>query len=464
MMPIKHLTDAATMFGGTLVKPGGCFSSVSIDTRTTRSGDLFVAISGSNFDGHDFIPQIKDLASGLVVKKACRDIDIPQWVVADTTVALGDLARLRVNDFRGTMIALTGSSGKTSVKQAIAAIMSQNSRVHATKGNFNNHFGVPLTLLQMDSEADVAVIEMGASAMGEIDYLSTIARPDIALVNNAQTAHIEGFGSREAIALAKAEIYRNLKPNGIAIINLDQPWVSRWLDIIGDRQHYSFSISDSAANVYAADITEFEGGKFSFRLCINRLASEALSQMVYLNLPGLHSVSNALAAATCASVAGASIDQVVTGLETLEPVAGRLQYHHVSERLTVIDDSYNANPDSFKIAIDMLSQAPGYKVLVMGDMGELGDYAQDMHREVGEYINQSSIDGFYAVGINSVYACDVANGQHYSDKQLLVTALVQQLEQLNSAKATTTVLIKGSRGAAMESVVTGILGMEGNLC
>jgi UDP-N-acetylmuramoyl-tripeptide--D-alanyl-D-alanine ligase len=463
-MPIMHLTDAASQFGGTLLNPEGCFSKVCIDSRTISSGDLFVAISGTNFDGHDFIEQIEDLASGLVVEKASLDIDIPQWVVPDTTLALGNLARLRLNNFRGTIIALTGSSGKTSVKQAVAAILSQCFQVHATKGNLNNHFGVPLTLLDMEGDTEVAVIEMGASAVGEIDYLSSIAPPDIALVNNAQAAHIEGFGSREAIAFAKAEIYQNLKADGVAIVNLDQPWVSQWLSIIGDRKHYSFSISDSTAHFHAADITQHDGEKFSFRLCVNGLGSDQLCQMVHLNLPGLHSVSNALAAAACASAAGATIDQVVRGLETLQSVAGRLQYHHLSDHLTVIDDTYNANPDSFKTAIDVLSQASGCKILVMGDMGELGDYAQDMHREVGEYINQSNIDGFYAVGINSVYACDVANGVHYSDKQLLVTALAQQLEQLNSAKATTTVLIKGSRGAAMESVVTRILGMEGSLC
>lgn len=464
MTLVMHLTDAASQFGGTLLNPGGHFSKVCIDSRRICSGDLFVAISGANFDGHDFIAQVKDLASGVVVSKAFQDIDIPQWVVPDTTAALADLARLRLNEFKGPVIALTGSSGKTSVKQAIAAILSQRFQVHATKGNFNNHFGVPLTLLDMDTNTDIAVIEMGASAVGEIDYLSSIASPDIALVNNAQSAHIEGFGSREAIAFAKAEIFQNLKADGVAVFNLDQPWVSQWLAIIGDRKHYSFSISDSTANFFAADITKLESEKFSFRLCIKGLGSGEISQTIRLNVPGIHSVSNALAAAACASAAGASIDQLVAGLETLQPVAGRLQYHHLSDHLTVIDDTYNANPDSFKIAIDVLSQAPGYKILVMGDMAELGEYAQDMHREVGEYIEQSDVNALYAVGINSFYTCDATNGEHFPNKQSLVTALAQQLEHLNSTRTTITVLIKGSRGATMETVVTSFLSMEGSLC
>ncbi len=463
-MSIINLTDAASQYGGTLLNPGGGFSKVCIDSRVISPGDLFVAISGKNFDGHNFIGQVRNIASGLVVEKADKDSDIPQWVVPDTTAALGDLARLRVNQFAGIMIALTGSSGKTSVKQGIAAILSQAFRVHATRGNLNNHFGVPLTLLEMGTEIDIAVVEMGASAVGEIDYLSSIACPDIALVNNAQAAHIEGFGSREAIAHAKAEIYQNLKPDGIAIVNLDQPWVSQWLDIIGHRQHYSFSVSDPAANFYAADIAEFDQGKFCFRLCINGVYSDDLSQVVRLNLAGLHSVSNALAAAACASAAGATIDQVVAGLEALQPVAGRLQYHHLSDYLTVIDDSYNANPDSFKMAIDVLSRAPGYKVLVMGDMGELGKYTQEMHSEVGRYIQHSEVDSLYTVGTNSVHASEIAGGQHFSNQGLLIAALEQQLRQLKISKTKVTVTIKGSRGAAMESVVNHILSLEDLSC
>ena len=463
-MPVMNLTDAASQYGGTLLNPGEGFSTVCIDSRTISPGDLFIAIPGENFDGHDYIGQIRDIASGVVVKKADKDSDIPQWVVPDTTTALGDLARLRVNQFAGIMIALTGSSGKTSVKQAIKAILSQAFRVHATRGNFNNQFGVPLTLLEMGEDVDMAVIEMGASAVGEIDYLSSIARPDIALVNNAQTAHIEGFGSREAIALAKAEIYQNLKPDGIAIVNLDQPWVSDWLEIIGDRHHYSFSSCDPTANFYAADISEFDHGKFSFRLCINGVDSEEHSQRVQLNLPGLHSVNNALAAAACATAAGATIDQVVTGLESLQSVAGRLQYHYLSDRLTVIDDSYNANPDSFKMAVDVLSRVPGHKILVMGDMGELGKHAQQMHSEVGRYIDQSEINNLYTVGANSAYANEMAKGQHFANQQRLVMALEQQLKQLKSTKTKVTILIKGSRGAAMEVVVNHILSLGDLSC
>jgi len=275
MMHQMSLSDAALRFGGTLVNPDGYFSAVSIDSRSTNSGDLFVAVEGERFDGHHFIEKVASKISGAVVSKPNKSLKIPQWVVEDTTRALGDIAVMRRDSFQGSVIALTGSSGKTSVKEAIAKILSQSKRVHATQGNLNNHFGVPLTLLSMDSQADVAVIEMGASALGEIEYLCTIAKPDIALVNNAQSAHIEGFGSHEAIASAKAEIYEGLHSNGIAVINLDQPWVKQWLEVINDRDFLSFSITNQNANLFAKDIEDSGNGCFTFTLCLSSCLSLA---------------------------------------------------------------------------------------------------------------------------------------------------------------------------------------------
>ena len=221
MMTQQRLADAAQRFGGTLLNPDCYFDAVSINSRTINEGDLFVALVGERFDAHKFLPEAAAVASGLVVSEADKSLPLPQWVVEDTTVALGQIAQLRRETFEGPVIAITGSTGKTSVKELTASILRQGGSVHATAGNLNNHIGVPLTLLAMDGDIEFAVIEMGASAGGEIGYLCSIAKPDIALINNVQSSHIEGFGSVEAVAAAKGEIYSGLKSAGIAIINLE---------------------------------------------------------------------------------------------------------------------------------------------------------------------------------------------------------------------------------------------------
>ena len=465
MMPQMCLTDAALQFGGTLINPDGYFSAVSINSRTTNVGDLFVAIEGENFDAHSYLSTIADKISGAVVSRPNKALDIPQWVVQDTTKALGDLARLRRDSFQGTVVALTGSSGKTSVKEAISIILSQTYEVHATSGNLNNHFGVPLTLLAMDTKTDIAVIEMGASAIGEIDYLSSIAQPDIALVNNAQSAHIEGFGSLKAIALAKAEIYKSLKSDGTAVLNLDQPWVDQWLEIIGERNYISFSITEERADLFAKNIKDTGDGYFSFDLCINqKFAGASAEQNVRLKHPGLHSISNGLAAAACAFAAGAGLTEIVYGLENVALIPGRLQHKVLSDNCVVIDDSYNANPDSFKTAIDVLSKANSHRILVMGDMGELGDHAKELHREVGLYAKNAKIDSLYAVGANSEIASQEFMGQHFPDQAALIDSLKAQIIELEASHESVIILVKGSRSSAMENVVQALFSGEKSSC
>ena len=442
-----RLTDAAIRFGGTLLNPDCEFDAVSIDSRNIADGDLFVALIGERLDGHQFLADVADRASGLVVSKADTDLPLPQWVVEDTTVALGQLAQLQRDAFSGTVIAVTGSTGKTSVKDLIKSILGGLGSVHATKGNFNNHIGVPLTLLDMPQDSDFAVIEMGASAVSEISYLCSIANPQISLINNVQSAHLEGFGSVDGIAAAKAEIYSGLDAAGTAILNLDQGWEAEWMALIGDRDCITFSVDDDCADISASDIQLLENGCCRFTLHIFTDTSVE-SQVVNLAIPGRHSVSNALAAAACAVAAGASIEQIVTGLEVAQSPARRLQIKALAQGGQIIDDSYNASPESVRAAIDVLASSSGRRVLVLGDMGELGSDAAQLHTELGDYALSAGIDQLYTLGSLSAKASEAFKGQHFSDLESLKAPLFNEIERRDL-----TLLVKGSRSSNMDLVV-----------
>lgn len=445
MMTELRLTDAALAFGGTLLNPDCVFTQVSIDSRQISEGQLFVALEGERFDAHEFLEEVTTLACGLVVSKPNKNLPIPQWVVDDTTEALGQLAHMNRELLNGPLIAITGSSGKTSVKEMIASILSQESKVHATQGNLNNHIGVPLTLLSMQADTDFAVIEMGASAIGEIAYLCDIARPDVTLVNNIQHAHIEGFGSIEGVATAKSEIYRGLKPSGTAVINLDLAWSDAWLTELADKQCLTFSTEHKNADVVDKNISVLDTGCCQFDLCNGKTRKS-----VTLPVPGTHSVKNAIAAAACCIALGVPLDQIVMGLTAVKPVAGRLNLRQLTDNVALFDDTYNANPDSFKAAIDVLANAEGYRLLVMGDMAELGDKAMEMHSEIGRYAAEKGIEALYSVGVLSAVASDVFAGNHFSDKQTLMAAL----DDVCANKLKVTLLVKGSRSSGMEEVVT----------
>jgi UDP-N-acetylmuramoyl-tripeptide--D-alanyl-D-alanine ligase len=454
MMPQQRLTDAAQRFGGTLLNPDCYFDSVSINSRTINEGDLFVALVGDRFDAHQFLPQAAAVASGLIVSKVDKSLPLPQWVVEDTTLALGQIAQLRRERFEGPVIAITGSTGKTSVKEMTAAILRQSGSVHATAGNLNNHIGVPLTLLSMDSDVEFAVIEMGASAGGEIGYLCSIASPDIALINNVQSSHIEGFGSVEAVASAKGEIYSGLKPAGIAILNLDQPWCAQWRQLIDDRPSLTFSASDTAADISATQVEVMANGCCTFTLRVNLISGQPpLEQPVELSIPGTHAVENAVAASACALAAGANLQQIAAGLAQVAPISGRLEFKPLANNNAVIDDSYNASPSSFRAAIDVLANRSGRKILVMGDMGELGDDSINMHAAVGDYAAQAGIDALYAVGDLSANACAAFGGNHFQSKDLLAVAVEQELTRATADGLPITFLVKGSRSAGMEKIV-----------
>ncbi len=447
MMAHLSLADAAAQFGGTLTNPDCQFSRVCIDSRKVIGGDLFVAIKGSANDGHDYIDEIESEICGAVVSKYCPSSKISQWIVRDTSIALGDLAKLRRNIFDGPVIGITGSSGKTSVKEFVAAILRECGSVHSTHGNYNNQIGLPLTLLSLPQLTKFLVLEMGANKIGDIEYLCAIARPTISLINNIQSAHIEGFGSLRGTAASKAEIYRGLAPHGTAVVNLDLKYTSDWWPIIGNRSCITFSLSDVAANVRAEDLHLRSDGCYEFSLVSEQSPGGAEDRHVKLSVPGKHSVENALAAAACSLAAGAGLREIVVGLNSVAVLPRRLETKSLSSGGWIIDDSYNANPESAIAAIDVLAQRSCQRVLILGDMAELGSEAARLHRKVGEYAVRSGIEELLSVGDLSRHASEIFGGKHFDTLEDLMSYL-QSLGNIDQI----TFLVKGSRSSAMERV------------
>lgn len=423
------------------------FISVNSDTRSLSAGELFVAIRGERFDPHHFIEQaVAKNPCAMVVEEYFPDINLPQLVVSDSILALGQIAALNRSVFNGVAVGITGSSGKTTVKTMVASILAQCGNTHATRGNLNNHLGVPFTLLQLAAMHQFAVIEMGASGPGEIGYLCSLAKPNITMINNVMPAHIEGFGSIEGVAKAKGEIYEGLVTGNTAIINLDDRFASSWLEKLeksADKPRIiSVSANDRATNVFASDIA-LNSDNVSFQL--NALGE---SITITLNAQGEHSVRNALMAAACAIAAGASLQQVQAGLENFAPVAGRMSQHTGIKGVRVIDDSYNANPGSVRAAIDVLAQKNG-GILVLGDLAELGPDAANLHGELGDYAREKQLPHIFTLGNLSQHASQQfgEGAQHFADR----AALIAHLKTI--ATSDMTLLIKGSRSSKMDLVV-----------
>ena len=440
-------------------------SGVSTDTRSISHGDLFVALSGPNFNGNQFVIQAQAAGASAAVVSELQPIKLPQLLVADTRIALGQLAKLHRQAFTRPLVAITGSSGKTSVKEMLARILEQPEQgngkilapVLATRGNFNNDIGAPLTLLSLLPEHRYAVVELGASGKGEIAYTTALAQPDVAILNNAAGAHLEGFGSLQGVVEAKGEIFEGLSADGVAVVNLDDANSGYWLDCLEGRKLRTFSLSSSLADLFACDLETAEDG-----CCRFMLNSHEGQQTVSLQVMGQHMVANALAAAAAADALGFSLDQIRGGLERYSGVSGRLATLRGIRGATIIDDSYNANPDSVKAAIRVLASLPGKKILVLGNMGELGSDAVALHAEVGRFAASQQLDGLFSVGDLAAHSAKAFEQQRsaetgtsqpvnaYSDKQLLHEAIEPQLE------SHTTVLVKGSRSAAMEQVANGL--------
>ncbi|WP_295798858.1 UDP-N-acetylmuramoyl-tripeptide--D-alanyl-D-alanine ligase [uncultured Microbulbifer sp.] len=448
MIGALSLEQLQQRFGGELVNGSVQFAAVCTDTRNLDADALFVALRGESFDAHDFLSEVDGKVLGVVSEKPIAGSSLPQWLVADTTVALGQIGRLCREQFSGPVIGITGSCGKTTVKEMLAAIFGQRHSVCVTRGNLNNQFGVPMTLFSLAPEHQVLIVEMGASGPNEIGYLCGIANPEITAVNNVMPAHVEGFGSVDGIATAKGQIYTSLQPGGVAVINADDNYADYWRGEMPEGvRTLEVGLGHQWA-VHADNIAVDNSGCASFDLVI-----EGVAHPVRLKLLGEHNVHNALVAAGCAYAAGIPVAEIATGLSQLQGVGGRLQVNIGLSGAAVIDDSYNANPGSVSAAIELLAQRGGKKILVLGDMAELGPEADRAHRDMGQLARERGIDQLFTLGPLSAAAsiAFAAGRQHvqknFSDRDALVKALAPELDE------TTTVLVKGSRSARMELVV-----------
>ncbi|MBI5430236.1 MAG: UDP-N-acetylmuramoyl-tripeptide--D-alanyl-D-alanine ligase [Nitrosomonadales bacterium] len=447
------LSQAAQVLNGRLVGADARFHAVSSDSRKMVQGDLFVALRGENFDGYEFVAQAVQggAAASLVNADSYKEhpsvigTGAPVLVVADTRLALGQLAAYWRKQFDIPLVAITGSNGKTTVKEMIASILRVASgsadAVLATQGNLNNDIGMPLTLLQLHGAHRYAVIEMGMNHPGEIDYLTRIAEPDVALINNASGAHLEGLGSVEAVAQAKGEIFVGLSARGTAVINGDDAHAPLWRELAGAHPLLEFGLNADA------DVSgTWQPHGAGLRLDVTAPQGMFTAD---LQVPGEHNARNALAAATAACALNIPLEKIAAGLEKFGGVSGRLQRKTGLRGATLIDDTYNANPASMRAAIGVLAQAGGKRVLVIGDMGELGDDADAFHAEIGCDARKAGIEKLYALGAMSRNAVrEFGDGaQHFERIEDLLAALERELD------ANTTVLVKGSRFMKMERVV-----------
>ena len=452
MIPVS-LSWIAEQVNGQLIaqqKQDLVIEGVSTDTRSIHPADLFLALEGPNFDGHKFVQQAAEKGAVALLLSRQVDTQLPYILVADTTLALGLLGAAVKAKVAPKTIGITGSSGKTTVKEMVAAILSRRGKVLATKGNFNNDLGVPMTLLRLEQQHEFAVIEMGANHLGEIAYTTNLVKPDVATIVNVAAAHLEGFGSLLGVARAKSEIFKGLsEKKGLAVVNIDSQFSDYWLGKLKYNKVQTFS-AEKQADVYALDIILGLDGCAQFELVTpkGRIA-------ISLSLPGVHNVSNALVAASLALEVGATLQDVRDGLRDMPHVAGRLHVKQLTNQVKVLDDTYNANVGSVNAAIDLLSSFAGRKILVLGDMGELGEKARYYHEKVGEYAKLKGIDKLYTLGVLSRSASDVFadQGHHFSLLESLVEFINQQTL---SEQCDISILVKGSRSARMELVVNAL--------
>lgn len=449
---VFRLSEAASAINARIIGDDVDVVRVITDSRNARAGDLFVAIKGERFDGHDYVDQA--LTAGAVAAlvsapSAVTTRDVSLIVVDDVRLGFGRLAAWWRSLFSIPVVAITGSNGKTTVKEMLASILRKHAgenAVLATRGNLNNDIGMPMMLLELAPRHRYAVIEMGMNHLGEISYLSRLARPDVAVVNNAGTAHIGEVGSVEAIARAKGEIFSGLADSGVAVINADDAYADYWRSIVGRRRQISFGLSRAADVSASYELTQ-SGSLVTLRTPAGEMA-------MALQVPGLHNIKNALAAAAVAHALNIPMGKIAHGLQGYQGVPGRLQSRKLDSGDTLIDDSYNANPESARAAISVLGARSGQKILVLGDMGELGDGAAGMHADLGGFARRAGIDHLLGLGAFSAEAVRSFGdgGEHFDDVAELVSALRAHLD------GSTTVLIKGSRFMRMERVAHALAG------
>ena len=439
---IANLSAAATSMNGVLHGQDRPFAGVRTDTRTLRDGELFFALQGPNFDGHEYLGVARENGAAGAVVSAPGDDTIARIEVDDTKAALGRFGAAWRNEHDVTVVGVTGSNGKTTLKELIAACLGRVAPTLATHGNLNNDIGMPLMLARIDASHRYAVLEMGANHAGEIAYLAALASPDVVVITNAGAAHLEGFGSLDGVARAKGEILQNKQRPQAAVLNADDHYFDFWTTLVADTRCISCGFSDAAEVRADAIVPGAAGSEFTLRI-------GDTSAQVSLPLPGVHNVRNACAAAAVAHSLGVSIDDIRAGLEAVAPVGGRLQPLPGLHGATLFDDSYNANPLSVIAAAEFLASLPGESWLVLGDMKELGDDAARLHREVGEAARASGVNRLFAFGDLARHAADGFGdeGQSFS--------AIDELNDALSAELTSgiNVLVKGSRSMRMERVV-----------
>ena len=445
------LSQIASILEAQLIGDGNVtVENVSTDSRKTVKNGLFFALKGENFDAHDYVMKAAEQGCVAVVVEHPTEGNIAQLIVKDSRLALGQLAKWLREKINPKVVAMTGSSGKTTVKEMTASILQQSAvdfdDVLFTQGNFNNDIGVPLTLLRLTEKHKFAVIELGANHIGEIAYTTALAQPDVALVNNVMAAHLEGFGSLDGVATAKGEIFRGLTQHGVAIINKAHNYSQKWQADISDHAVQYFAYDDPQADYYAENIIFSEQG---VAFVLHTPQGNVQIDSPYL---GEHNVSNALAATALTMNVGATLAQVKKGLETLSLVKGRLFPIVPCENLLLLDDSYNANVGSMKSAISVLQKYPAFRVFVVGDMAELGDNTPLCHQDVGEFARAAKLDLVISFGRDSAAISAVNLGRHFTDKTELVAYLTPIIkQQLTQQKVV--VLVKGSRSMKMEDVI-----------
>ncbi len=445
---IDTLSVAATSMRGVLHGDDRTFDGVSTDTRTIRDGELFFALQGPNFDGHDYVGVAKESGAAAAVVSAVVDADIAQITVDDARQALGRFGAAWRKDRDVVVVGVTGSNGKTTLKELIAACLEKKASTLATQGNLNNDIGMPLTLLRINDDHEFVVLEMGANQVGEIAYLVSLAEPEVVVITNAAAAHLEGFGSIDGVAHAKGEILSATKRPKFAVLNVDDAYIDYWKSLVEDVHTLTFGF-DPAADVWA-DKIEASAERTDF--CLH-LPEETL--FVSLPLVGVHNVRNACAAAAVAVALGVNGVQVKAALENVVPLAGRLQPLAGSNDSILFDDSYNANPLSVIAAAEFLAALPGESWLVLGDMKELGDDAEELHREVGEAARTCGVNRLFAYGELSRLSVTGfgGNGSWYESIDALIDSLSAEIE---SATDSIHVLVKGSRSMRMERVVAAL--------
>ncbi|MDG6881102.1 UDP-N-acetylmuramoyl-tripeptide--D-alanyl-D-alanine ligase [Phocoenobacter uteri] len=428
-----------------------CVENISTDTRQAVEKGLFFALKGENFDAHNYLAQAVKQGCVAVVVEQEMEIDVPQLIVKDTRLALGQLGKWLKAKINPKTVAMTGSSGKTTVKEMIAKIL-QNMTAYPddvlfTFGNLNNDLGVPLTLLRLNENHKFAVVELGANHLGEIAYTTNLVKPDACLINNVTSAHLEGFGSLEGVAKAKGEIYQGLNENGVAIINLDYPeWQNLWQQTIAGRKTQTFSANNQTADFYAKDIQlTLTGANF----VLGTPQGEIEIHSSYL---GEHNISNALAATSLAMAVGADLQAVKLGLEQQSKVKGRLYPIEINKNLLLIDDAYNANVGSLKSAVSVLKNYPAFRILAVADMGELGAESKACHQQVADFVKDAELDLVVSFGKESAVISNNLE-HHFTDKQAMCDFLMPIILQKSQQKQPLVLLAKGSRSQKMEELI-----------